>query len=129
MTDPYANIRKALEMGPTPGPWAVNPALAQVDAMPSTLPVCKLLWPTTKRTEAETWANGQIIAACDPDTIRALLEERDRLAAALEAAQMGLRYAVRVWVLSDEIVWSEKKIDEVVESIIDAARAAAKEQE
>jgi len=81
MTDRYEKIRKALAMEPTPGPWAVNPAMAQVDAMPSTLPVCKLLWPTTKRTEAETWANGQLIAACDHDTIRALLDERDALAA------------------------------------------------
>ena len=51
----------------------------------------------------------------------------DEFAAALEAAQMGLRYAVRVWVLSDEIKWSEAEIDEVVESIkadaaIDRAR-------
>jgi len=87
MTDRYQEIRDALAMGPTSGPWAVNPVMAQVDAMPSALPVCKLLWPTTKRTEAETWANGQIIAACDPDTIRELLAERDQLAAALEAAR------------------------------------------
>ena len=31
-------------------------------------------------------AEAYLIAACDPDTIRALLEERDALAAALEAA-------------------------------------------
>ena len=45
--------------------------------------------------------------------------------AALEAAQMGLRYAVRVWVLSDEIKWSEGEIDEVVESIIGDAKKEA----
>jgi len=84
MTDRYERIRSALAMGPTPGPWAVNPVMAQVDAMPSTLPVCKLLWPTTKRTEEETWANGQLIAACDPDTIRALLADRDALASEIE---------------------------------------------
>ena len=46
-------------------------------------------------------------------------------ASALEAAQMGLRYAVRVWVLSDEIEWSEAEIDEVVESIISDAKKEA----
>jgi len=54
-----------------------------------------------------------------PDDFRALLREA---ADALEAAQMGLRYAVRVWVLSDEIVWSEEEIDETVESIISDAK-------
>lgn len=47
------------------------------------------------------------------------------LAAALEAAQMGLRYAVRVWVLSDEIEWSEEEIDKAVERIIDSAKKEA----
>lgn len=55
-------------------------------------------------------------------TIRKLLAERDQLAAALAEAQHGLRYAVRVWVLSDEIAWSEAKIDEVVERIIGDAQ-------
>lgn len=53
---------------------------------------------------------------------------RNRLteaAAALEAAQMGLRYAVRVWVLSDEIEWSEEEIDKAVERIIDSAKKEA----
>ena len=54
-----------------------------------------------------------------PDDFRALLREA---ADALESAQMGLRYAVRVWVLSDEIVWGEEEIDEVVESIISDAK-------
>ena len=55
----------------------------------------------------------------------ALLAERDALAAALEAAQMGLRYVVRVYVLSDEIKWSEEKIDEAVESLISDAKKEA----
>jgi predicted nucleic-acid-binding protein len=49
----------------------------------------------------------------------------EEAADALEAMQMGLRYAVRVWVLSDEIAWSEEEIDEVVESIIDDAKKEA----
>ena len=43
----------------------------------------------------------------------------------LRAAQMGLRYAVRVWVLSDEIEWSEEEIDKAVERIIGAAKKEA----
>lgn len=46
----------------------------------------------------------------------------DEAADALEAAQMGLRYAVRVWVLADEIEWSEAEIDEAVERIIGYAK-------
>lgn len=51
MTDRYEKIRKALAMGPTRGPWGA------------------------------THGDAYLIAACDPDTIRALLEERDALQA------------------------------------------------
>jgi hypothetical protein len=51
--------------------------------------------------------------------------EIERLREALEAAQMGLRYAVRVWVLSDEIEWSRTEIDEAVERIIGYAKKEA----
>ncbi len=54
-----------------------------------------------------------------------LLAERDALADALDAAQMGLRYAARVWVLSDDIERSEAEIDEAVESIISDAKKEA----
>ena len=47
----------------TPGPWAVNPNKAQVDVMPSMVPVCLLLWPTEHRSEEETEANAHLIAA------------------------------------------------------------------
>ena len=56
---------------------------------------------------------------------RQFYSNTQRLAAALEAAQMGLRYAVRVWVLSDEIEWSEEEIDKAVECIIDSAKKEA----
>lgn len=54
MTDRYAQIRKALAKGPTQGPWGA------------------------------THGDAYLIAACDPDTIRALLAERDALREALE---------------------------------------------
>lgn len=57
--------------------------------------------------------------------VRQLQAELAEAVAALEAAQMGLRYAVRVWVLSDEIEWSEEEIDKAVERIIDSAKKEA----
>lgn len=58
----------------TPGPWAVNPFNAQVDAFVGgePLPVCQLLWPTDERTEEETFANARLIAAA-PDLLEALV--------------------------------------------------------
>jgi hypothetical protein len=57
----------------TPGPWAVNPFVAQVDAFGSDGPlaVCQLLWPTDERSEAETEANGHLISVA-PDLYEAL---------------------------------------------------------
>lgn len=98
--DRYQKIRDALMMGPTSGPWdgiksegsgwidiyqtgdryatpiAYVPPLSVLDENGS--------W---KESKGETMANARYIAACDPDTIWALLAERDQLAAALEAAR------------------------------------------
>lgn len=56
----------------TPGPWIVNPFVAQIDCEKISdkgglLPVCQMLWPTDERTEAETEATAHLIAAA-PDT-------------------------------------------------------------
>nr|DAL53116.1 MAG TPA_asm: hypothetical protein [Caudoviricetes sp.] len=45
---------------------------------------------------------------------------------AIEASQMGLRYAVQVWVLADELEWSEAEIDEAVERVIGYAKKKAR---
>lgn len=124
--DRYEKIREALAMGPTPGP---RRAVEQSVIGPQDLSIlfAKVTFSVGINGShsvpiEEAIANAALAAACDPGTIWALLAERDQLAAALEAAQMGLRYAVRVWVLSDEIEWSEAEIDEVVESIISDAK-------
>lgn len=94
MTDRYEKIRKALKMGPTPGPWywsgdslthrqfniyAINGTDKHI-ATVNDLPVEKL-W---ARDQVESEATAKLIAACDPDTIRELLAERDELLDALQ---------------------------------------------
>ena len=63
ISDALIAIKKA-----TPGPWAVHPIHATVDAFDKgrPIPVCGMLWPTDERTEDQTEANADIIAAA-PD--------------------------------------------------------------
>lgn len=92
--DRYKKIRAALAMGPTPGPWywiadglthrqfniyaidGIDKHIATVNDLP-----VEKLW---ARDQVESEATAKLIAACDPDTIRALLEERDALREALK---------------------------------------------
>lgn len=100
MTDRYENIRKALAMGPTPGPWSINTAGVGVNgkivvneiyvynpAVADDVAIAADI--IDPETGEPCEANARLIAACDPDTIRALLSERDALAAALAAQQRG----------------------------------------
>ena len=82
MSDRYENIRKALAMGPTPGPWADGPLYSVVtqDYCAGKNPVIALVELIPTKLD-ECMANKSLICACDPDTIRALLAERDALAA------------------------------------------------
>jgi hypothetical protein len=97
MTEPYANIRQALAMGPTPGPWRIAGITSvwsgmgyySVATTDDTI-ICDL--------RDRPSGDAHLIAACDPDTIRELLAERDQLAAALEAVRAehaAVRYALR----------------------------------
>lgn len=98
MTDRYENIRAALAMGPTPGPWQLSietPTIIKQDLSSIGLSRGGVLigsacghessgfYPTRE----QSIANARMIAACDPDTIRALLAERDALVEALADQQ------------------------------------------
>src|SRR5690606_18902416 len=82
--DRYQEIRDALAMGPTPGPWRVAGITSvgsglgyySVATNDDTI-ICDL--------RDRPSGDAHYIAACDPDTIRMLLEERDALAAEVEA--------------------------------------------
>lgn len=88
--DRYERIRAALAMGPTPGPWRV----LVIISVGSDMGYCSVA--TTDDTiicdlRDRPSGDAHLIAACDPDTIRALLDERDALA----AENARLREAVR----------------------------------
>lgn len=70
----------------TPGPWAMNPVAAQIDAMPSLIPVCQLLWPTRQRSESETEANARLIAAA-PEMLEALIQAAAHLSSGIQTNQ------------------------------------------
>lgn len=93
--DRYEEIRKALAMGPTPGPWAVScdtsPAIDVITQTEKHV-VCMVRGITYFGPEQYS-ANGRFIAACDPGTIRALLDERDALAAEVERLREVLKDA------------------------------------
>jgi hypothetical protein len=93
MTDRYQKIRDALAMEPTPVSWAQD---IDGDAAYAMFRV-------------KSAAEAAFITACDPETIRTLLEERDALADALEAVLMLFRNNTRVWMLSDEIERRERE--------------------
>jgi len=77
MTDRYENIRNALDMGPTPGPWSIRENETHVTVIGADN---EALFHDDKRLP-RVIADARLIAACDPDTIRDLLAERDQLAA------------------------------------------------
>ena len=107
MNDRYDRIRAALAMGPTPGTrkWWENEAgycCVNPDDGGLWIAKCDVRDPF----DSEQRANAALIAACDPDTIRALLDERDALLASPE------RLAEAPALLPDEIVMVEHNPDE-----------------
>ena len=123
MADRLQELRRIAEAA-TPGPWEVVGLDGYGGPYALRMP----------HRSGRTWygvegikrrEDAEYFVAMNRNTVLALLDEIERLAMALNAYQMGLRYAVRVWVLSDEIVWSEETIDDVVENIIDSAKKEA----
>jgi hypothetical protein len=80
MTDRYERIRRALAMGPTPGPWVQDGDGVTADDEDVAVAMC-----------CPSDAEAAYIAACDPDTSRALLAERDALTAEVERLAEALR--------------------------------------
>jgi hypothetical protein len=118
MTDRYENIRLALAKGPTPGPFSASRSYSSGNQ--------ELILRLTYKDEAGlpehyctvrsrlggelgAEANAALIAACDPDTIRELLAERDALAAENER----LRTSAVSWSL--EASKYAKKLDKARE--------------
>lgn len=95
LSDRYEKIRKALAMGPTPGPWRVLEIISvlgsdmgfrSVATTDDTI-ICDL--------RDRPSGDAHLIAACDPDTIRELLAERDALRAERDELLAALRIAQR----------------------------------
>lgn len=88
MNDKYQTLRTALKAGPTPGPWrqhtyriGLQTGHAGISSPTHCLfaqVVNEIHW--DKVIEPDP-ANANYITACDPDTISALLQERDGLLA------------------------------------------------
>lgn len=94
--DRYERIRQALAMGPTPGPWLFCPTNSGVFVKSERISGY-MVEVRHCRTTQDVNADASFIAACDPDTIRELLAERDALA----AENVRLREALRAIV--DEV--------------------------
>lgn len=131
MTDRYEKIRRALAMGPTPGPWCVLDANT-APYITARLPeneghrwddptICNLYEDVTPcdsvtfgpwlEAMPNAQANGSFITACDPDTIAALLAERDALRA--EVADLQRERAVLLDKLNGtpcaEVRWQQER--------------------
>jgi len=94
MTDPYANIRRALEMGPTPGRWV---EYETPDGRPYVGGGDGSVVAFMNSDDDKLDADIALVAACDPDTIRALLAERDALARDAERLDWLASEAQPLW--------------------------------
>lgn len=84
--DPYKGLRAALAAGPTKGPWKSMPVRSGYYIQSASVPAV-----VVDTTDEEgrygaiaNEADAALIAAADPDTIAALLRERDALRAAVK---------------------------------------------
>lgn len=121
--DRFYRIREAIEMGPTPGPWGVVGATSVATGMgyysvattDDTI-ICTL--------RDRPSGDAHLIAACDPDTIRNLLAERDALAAENERLRNALEHVTELLVDT----WNTKMEDDPeLQVAVKNARTALKE--
>lgn len=111
MTDRYEKIRKALAMGPTPGPWHFG-GIIWVGSSTGYYHVVNTDNTIIRSLRDRPSGDAHLIAACDPDTIQALLAERDQLADALEAAREDVSIARRalLWLAGGDSGMSSEAI-------------------
>ncbi|MCI2809341.1 hypothetical protein [Eoetvoesiella caeni] len=100
MIDQYAELRAALDAGPTPGPWSayISGNTMQVDSTPQASGgrPCVVFWPGFDGNDLSVRANAKntrYIAAANPEAIRALLAERDAQAAEIARLRMAAQAA------------------------------------
>ena len=93
--DRYQEILDALAMGPTPGPWRAD-GFEVMAARGQFYGGLILGADDVVVAQMVSAANAPLISACDPDTIRELLTERDALAAEVERLAEALQSEIKV---------------------------------
>jgi len=94
MTDRFQSIRDALAMGPTPGPWDGDDNSVSRLWSNGTAGIREYIaLPDSAEDSTPNPANMHFIAACDPDTIRELLRQRDELLMSVALEHLARRDA------------------------------------
>lgn len=83
MTDKYSELRAALEAGPSLGKWYRDGVEVFAEGC-EFHPIAVCARHPSCEPEEICEANASLISACHPETIRALLAERDALAEAVD---------------------------------------------
>ena len=98
----YAQLRAALANGPTPGPRSINEVgdshriVVRGGSVSGVMAFVETGWPHPEQ-QSEQRANALLIAAANPETIFALLAERDAQAAEIERLEEALYLALEYW--------------------------------
>lgn len=77
----YAELRAALEAGPTRGKWIAHVMAREVEV---TAPCGRTIYVAGANSDAESVPDARYIAAANPETIRTLLDDLDARAAEIE---------------------------------------------
>ena len=112
MTD-YAELRSALDVGPTPGPWFVHGSQGYAVATVGKIRIVADEFHIKIRPEDD----ATYIAAANPEVIRALLAERDAFADVLEA------------IASIKATPGRAKADALLASVVNLASAALAQEQ